>query len=125
MKNYRELTKAELQLMNLLWDRGEAFVNDLLADMPDPKPAYNTVSTVLRVLVTKGFVAYNELGKSHQYYPLVSREEYLDSFISSVKKSFFRDSFVSLVSFFVKKEKLTSSEIADLIKILNENKKDS
>lgn len=125
MKNYRELTKAELQLMNLLWDRGEAFVNDLLADMPDPKPAYNTVSTVMRVLVTKGFVAYNELGKSHQYYPLVSREEYLDSFISSVKKSFFRDSFVSLVSFFVKKEKLTSSEIADLIKILNENKKDS
>ncbi len=125
MKNYRELTKAELQLMNLLWDRGEAFVNDLLADMPDPKPAYNTVSTVMRVLVTKGFVAYHELGKSHQYYPLVSREEYLDSFISSVKKSFFRDSFVSLVSFFVKKEKLTSSEIADLIKILNENKKDS
>ncbi len=123
MKEMKELTKAELQLMNLLWDRGEAFVNDLLADLPEPKPAYNTVSTVMRLLVTKGFVSYRAYGKSHQYYPLVSREEYLDSFMSSVKKSFFRDSFVSLVSFFAKKENLTSSEIDDLMKILNENKK--
>ena len=73
----KELTKVELQLMNVLWDRQQGFVNDILADLPEPKPAYNTVSTFMRILVTKGFVGYKSFGKSHQYYPLISREAYM------------------------------------------------
>ena len=116
----KELTKVELQLMNVLWDRKVAFVNDILEELPEPKPAYNTVSTFMRILVTKGFVEYKAMGKSHQYRPLVSREAYMDYFLSGVKNTFFRGSFQSMISFFAKKEKLTKIELEELMSMLNE-----
>ncbi len=118
----RELTRSELQLMNMLWDRQAAFVNEVLEDYPEPKPAYTTVSTFMRILETKGFVGHKAFGKSHQYYPLVGREEYMDSFMSQVKRTFFKDSFTSMISFFARKEKLSSKEIDEIIGMLNENK---
>jgi len=118
----KELTKVELQLMNVLWDKKAAFVNDVLEELPEPKPAYNTVSTFMRILVTKGFVGYKAFGKSHQYYPLVSRETYMDFFLSGVKNTFFRGSFQSMISFFAKKEKLSKKEMEDLLNMLNENR---
>lgn len=118
----KELTKVELQLMNVLWDMKAAFVNDVLEQLPEPKPAYNTVSTFMRILVTKGFVGYKTFGKSHQYYPLISREAYMDYFLSGVKNTFFRGSFQSMISFFAKKEKLSKKEMEDLLKMLNENR---
>jgi BlaI family transcriptional regulator, penicillinase repressor len=118
----KELTKVELQLMNVLWDKKAAFVNDVLEELPEPKPAYNTVSTFMRILVTKGFVGYKAFGKSHQYYPLVSREKYMDFFLSGVKNTFFRGSFQSMISFFAKKEKLSKKEMEDLLNMLNENR---
>jgi BlaI family transcriptional regulator, penicillinase repressor len=118
----KELTKVELQLMNVLWDKKAAFVNDVLEQLPEPKPAYNTVSTFMRILVTKGFVGYKTFGKSHQYYPLISREAYMDYFLSGVKNTFFRGSFQSMISFFAKKEKLSKKEMEDLLKMLNENR---
>jgi len=118
----KELTKVELQLMNVLWDKKAAFVNDVLEQLPEPKPAYNTVSTFMRILVTKGFVGYKAFGKSHQYYPLISREAYMDYFLSGVKNTFFRGSFQSMISFFAKKEKLSKKEMEDLLKMLNENR---
>jgi BlaI family penicillinase repressor len=117
----KELTKVELQLMNVLWDKKAAFVNDVLEQLPEPKPAYNTVSTFMRILVTKGFVGYKAFGKSHQYYPLVSREAYMDYFLSGVKNTFFRGSFQSMISFFAKKERLSKKEMEDLLNMLNEN----
>jgi len=118
----KELTKVELQLMNVLWDKKAAFVNDVLEELPEPKPAYNTVSTFMRILVTKGFVGYKAFGKSHQYYQLVSRETYMDFFLSGVKNTFFRGSFQSMISFFAKKEKLSKKEMEDLLNMLNENR---
>lgn len=117
----KELTKVELQLMNVLWDKKAAFVNDILEELPEPKPAYNTVSTFMRILVTKGFVGYKAMGKSHQYHPLVSREAYMDYFLSGVKNTFFRGSFQSMMSFFAKKEKLSKKELEELVTMLNEN----
>ena len=70
----QELTPAELEIMQILWTRGKGFVNDVIEILPEPKPAYNTVSTVLRVLEKKGFVGYKAYGKSHEYYPLVDRD---------------------------------------------------
>ena len=72
----QELTPAELEIMQILWTRGKGFVNDVIELLPEPKPAYNTVSTVLRVLEKKGFVGYKAYGKSHEYYPLVDRDSY-------------------------------------------------
>ena len=117
----KELTKVELQLMNVLWDKEAAFVNDILEALPDPKPAYNTVSTFMRILVNKGFVDYKPMGKSHQYYPLVSREAYMDYFLSGVKNTFFSGSFQSMLSFFAKKEKLSKKQMEELIALLNDN----
>ncbi|MDD4922820.1 MAG: BlaI/MecI/CopY family transcriptional regulator [Bacteroidales bacterium] len=123
MEKIKELTKVELQLMNLLWDKQQGFVNDILAELPDPKPAYNTVSTFMRILVTKGFVGYEASGKSHRYYPLITREAYMESFMSGVKNAFFSGSFRSMISYFAKKEHLSNSEIENIMKILDENKK--
>jgi BlaI family transcriptional regulator, penicillinase repressor len=116
----KELTKVELQLMNILWDKQDAFVNDILDELPEPKPAYNTVSTFMRILVNKGFVGYRTIGKGHQYYPLVSREAYMDFFLSGVKNTFFSSSFQSMISFFAKKEKISVKKMEELLRLLNE-----
>jgi predicted transcriptional regulator len=123
METIKELTKVELQLMNVLWDIERGFVNDILDELPEPKPAYNTVSTFMRILVSKEFVAFNNFGKSHQYYPLMSREQYMEGFMTGVKNTFFSGSLRSMISFFAKKENLTSKEIENIIEILNDNKK--
>ena len=122
MDNTKELTKVELQLMNVLWDKEQGFVNDILAEISEPKPAYNTVSTFMRILVTKGFVGYKSFGKSHQYFPLITREDYMENFMNGVKTTFFSGSFRSMISFFAQKEKLSNKEIESIIDILNDNK---
>lgn len=118
----RELTKFELQLMNILWDKGQAFVNEIIDVLPAPKPAYSTISTMMRILVTKGFTSYEAFGKSHRYYPLVSKEAYTRLFMKNTKDNFFGGSYKSMISFFTKQEKLSKKEIDELIDILNESK---
>lgn len=122
MKKFRELTKLESELMNIIWEKEAVFVNDILDAMPEPKPAYNTVSTIVRILVAKGFVGYKSYGRSHQYYPLVSKEDYLKDYMNSVKHSFFDGSFTSMMSFFARKEKLTQEQIDEITDILNKNR---
>ena len=123
MDKTRELTKAELQIMQVLWKKERAFVNDIREEMSDPRPAYNTISTVLRVLVEKEFVSYQSYGKTYQYFPLVNREDYMERYMSGVVNNFFSGSVKAVVSFFARKEKLSSDEIDEIIDILNENKK--
>ena len=89
MNEQKELTKAELQIMQVLWQKENAFVNEILQELEEPRPAYNTVSTVLRVLQNKGFVAYRSFGKNYQYYPLVSKESYTNRFMNRVVDNFF------------------------------------
>ena len=99
----KELTSAEEQVMQILWSLNEAFVNDIIEKMPEPKPAYNTVSTIIRILETKGFVNHKAFGKTHQYFPLISKEEYTKGFFSGVMKKYFSNSYTNLVSFFSKR----------------------
>ena len=108
MSEQKELTKAELQIMQVLWRKENAFVNEILQDLEEPRPAYNTVSTVLRVLQNKGFVAYRSFGKNYQYYPLVSKESYTNRFMNRVVDNFFSGSVKAMVSFFTKKEKMSN-----------------
>ena len=123
MKRSDTLTKAEMQVMNALWEMPEGgCIHDIIAHYPDPKPAYTTVSTFLKILLNKGFVEFRKFsGKTHTYYPLISKENYANQVMTDVKESFFGGSGSSLVKFFVEQEKLSESEIKELIEIIKES----
>ena len=125
MKKSDTLTKAEMQVLHALWEMPEGgCIHDIIAHYPDPKPAYTTVSTFLKILLNKGFVEFRKLsGKTHTYYPLISKENYTNQVMKDVKESFFGGSGSSLVKFFVEKEKLSESEIRELIEIIKESNK--
>jgi BlaI family transcriptional regulator, penicillinase repressor len=123
MEPIRELTKSELQIMNVIWDKKKTSVYEILEEFQNPKMAYSTASTFVRILVSKGYVGFEPNGKSYLYFPLISRETYMDSFMAGVKDSFFKGSFKSMISFFAKKENLTQSQFDSILTILNENKK--
>lgn len=117
----KELTKAEDQVMQILWKLKKGFVRDIIDKLPDPKPAYNTVSTIVRILEKKGFVSYKAYGKTHEYYPIVDKEEYSDFYLNRMIKNYFGGSFSNLVSFFAKENKL---ELKDLDKLMHHVKDD-
>ncbi|HCT93829.1 MAG: hypothetical protein A2X19_05460 [Bacteroidetes bacterium GWE2_39_28] len=119
----KELTKAELQIMHLLWSKKKAYVNDLLDGMPEPKPAYNTVSTIVRILERKGFVSHETYGKTHLYYALIDRDIYLNSMMKGIMNSFFSGSITNMVSFLSKKEGIPIDEADKLMEIISKNKK--
>lgn len=119
MKDLKELTRAEDQVMQLLWKLEKGFVKDLIEKMPEPKPAYNTVSTIIRILETKGFVDHKAYGKTHEYFPIVSRDRYTKFYLNNLIKGYFNGSFENLVSFFAKENKM---DLKDLEKLLNELK---
>ena len=119
------LTKSEMQVMNILWslDRG-ACVNDILAQYPDPKPAYTTIATFLKILTQKGFIEYKKgTGKLLIYSPLITKEKYRRQVMEEVKDDFFGNSFKSMFSFFVREEHLTAEEIQELIDQIKEEER--
>ena len=121
MKSYT-LTKAEIQIMNILWEKPEgACVHDIIEEYADPKPAYTTIATFMKILLNKQFVAYRkDTGKTHIYYPLMTKEEYTRKVMNEVKDNFFGGSKSSLLTFFVREEKLTEAEIEELIDIIKQ-----
>jgi BlaI family penicillinase repressor len=116
----KELTRAEEQIMQVLWRLGRGFVKDIVDELPEPKPAYNTVSTIVRILEKKGFVSHEAFGKTHQYFPLTSKDEYKKSFLKSFIKRSFGDSFQEMVSFFASGRDISLEELEDIRKLLNE-----
>jgi len=112
----KELTKAEEQVMQILWKLKKAFVKDVLAEMPEPKPAYNTVSTIVRILEKKGFVGYTAYGKTHEYFPLVERNNYSHFYLKNFLGNYFNGSFERLVSFFAKENNLDVQDVNELMK---------
>ena len=120
-KKMKELTKAEEQIMQLLWEQEKAFVKDIVEQIPEPKPAYNTVSTIIRILEKKGFVGYKAYGKTHEYFPLVSRKDYTRSFMKNFMRNYFSGSFQEMVSFFAKEDNMS---LADLDEMMEDVKRD-
>ncbi|MBN1388693.1 MAG: BlaI/MecI/CopY family transcriptional regulator [Bacteroidales bacterium] len=114
----KELTKAEEQIMQILWEIERGFVKDILKHFPEPRPAYNTVSTIIRILQEKGFVSHRAYGRTHEYYPVVSKEEYTKSKMSSLVKNYFSNSFEKMVSFFAREKKISLKEMEDIIKLM-------
>lgn len=111
----KELTKAEEQIMQLLWVQEKAFVKDIVEQIPEPKPAYNTVSTIIRILEKKGFVGYKAYGKTHEYFPLVSRKDYTRSFMKNFMRNYFSGSFQEMVSFFAREDNMSLSDLDELM----------
>ncbi len=118
----KELTKAEDQIMQILWTLEKGFVKDIMERLPEPKPAYNTVSTIVRILETKGFVGHKAYGKTHEYFPIIPKEKYTQFYLNNMVKGYFNGSFASLVSFFAKESQLKSNELDELLKQLEEIK---
>jgi BlaI family penicillinase repressor len=118
----KDLTKAEEQLMQIIWQIGKGFVKDVMDRLPEPKPAYNTVSTIIRILETKGFLAHQAFGKAHEYYPLIDREDYKRHATEKLLDNYFENSVESMFSFFVKEEKLDLSDVDEILKMIKNMK---
>src|SRR5215217_3334907 len=118
----KDLTKAEEQIMQILWQLKKGFVKEVVDLLPEPKPAYNTVSTIIRILEVKGFIAHEAFGKAHQYYPLISKEDYKRHATEKLLDGYFESSVESMFSFFVKEEKLDLSDVDEILKMINKIK---
>ena len=116
----KELTRAEEQIMHVLWALEKAYVKDIIERLPSPKPAYNTVSTIVRILEKKGFVDHEAFGKTHLYRPIVAKEDYTQAFLKHFIKDYFDDSYQELVSFFAKDKDLSVAELEDILAALRE-----
>jgi len=115
----KQLTKVEEQLMQILWQLKLASVKDIIAKLPKPKPAYNTVSTIIRILETKGIVAHKKFGKGYKYYPLIKKETYSNQSLNKLVNGYFEGSFKSMVSFFVKQNDIDMNELESILKEIN------
>jgi predicted transcriptional regulator len=115
----KQLTKAEEDIMHVLWQLETANVKQIIAQLPAPKPAYNTVSTIVRILENKGFVDYKKQGKGHIYFPLLEKEVYSNQSINKLVDNYFQGSFKSMVSFFMKKNDISLNEMESVLKDIN------
>ena len=118
----KQLTKAEEEIMQALWQLKKANVKSVIELLPKPKPAYNTVSTIVRILESKGFVDYEKQGKGHIYFPIVAKEAYSNQSINKLVDSYFQGSFKSMVSFFVQKNDVDVKDIETLLNEIEKNK---
>jgi BlaI family penicillinase repressor len=119
-----ELTKTEERVMQVLWDLKRAFVKDIIEAMPDePKPPYNTISSVVRLLEKKGYVAYKAYGKTYEYFPAISKAEYRKASFKKMFTGYFDNSVESLLSFMVKEQKLGADDIKKIKEIIDQNSK--
>jgi predicted transcriptional regulator len=112
----KQLTKAEEQIMQVLWDLKLCNVKDIIEKLPEPKPAYNTVSTIVRILETKEFVAHEQHGKGYKYYPLIKKETYSNQSLHKLVNGYFNGSFKSMVSFFVQKNDVDLQDLETILK---------
>jgi len=120
----KELTKAEEQVMQILWQIKKGFVRDIIDKMPNPKPAYNTVSTIVRILEQKGFIEHKAYGKSHEYYPSVEKSKYQKFFLNNFLTGYFSGSFERMVSFFAKENDLNINDVEELMKHVKDDLKE-
>ena len=117
----KELTRAEEEVMQILWSLQKGFVKNVVEIFPDPKPAYNTVSTIIRILEKKGWISHEDYGGSYMYIPTISRSDYTKYFLKNFVKNYFGNSYSGLVSFFAKEGDLSIAELEEIQNMLKDN----
>src|SRR5690606_13479291 len=123
MMKMEKLTNKEEEIMQILWKLEKAFVKEVLAEIPDENLHYNTVSTIIRNIEEKGYVSHNAYGKTHQYFPVISRETYRKQFMHTATQKFFDNSYKNMVSFFAKEEKISAKELREILEIIEKKEK--
>ncbi len=123
IKAIKVLTKAEEQIMQVIWNLDKAFLRDIIEEIAEPKPHQNTVATILKILVEKEFVGVHVFGRMHQYYPLVSKENYSESTMKNLVRGYFEGSFSNAVSFMVKENNLSVEDLELLLSQLKKSTK--
>ncbi|MBP7038007.1 MAG: BlaI/MecI/CopY family transcriptional regulator [Bacteroidales bacterium] len=116
----RELTRAEEQVMQILWIIKKGFVKDILERIDEPKPAYNTVSTIVRILQEKGFVSHKAYGRTHEYFPIISKSDYSKAHLNNFVKNYFSNSFEKMVSFFAREKGISVTEMGEIMRIMEQ-----
>ena len=118
----KKLTRKEEELMKILWKLDKAFVKDIVDEYPAPKPHYNTISSLVRLLQDKGVIGFKQYGNTYQYFPIISKEAYRSSFMNQVVSDYFDNSYKCAVAFFVKEKGLSGSEIDELVNLIKDQK---
>jgi predicted transcriptional regulator len=115
-----QFTRAEEEIMQILWIIEKGVVKDIIEHFPEPKPAYNTVSTIIRILETKGYVDHKAYGKTHEYFPLITKDDYSNRVIKSFMKGYFNGSFKKMVSFFSMHEDIDVKELEQAMELMRQ-----
>lgn len=122
-KDFKPLTKAEEEIMQVLWQLEKAFVKDIIDVLPEPKPHYNTVSTIIKILEDKNFVSHESLGKSNRYFPLVEKDEYSKKSMNQFVGKYFEGSFANMLSFFAKEKDISIKELEEILETMKQQPK--
>ena len=120
----QKLTNKEEEIMHILWKLKKAFVKEVMAEITEEQPHYNTLSTIVRNLEEKGFVSHNAFGNTHQYYPIVSLEDYRKRFMNTAIDNYFNSSYKNMVSFFAKEEKISAAELREILTMIENQKEE-
>ncbi|AWA30905.1 transcriptional regulator [Flavobacterium magnum] len=114
----QNLTNKEEEIMHILWKLKKAFVKDIMAEITNEQPHYNTLSTIVRNLEEKGYVAHTAYGNTHQYFPIVALEDYRKKFMNTAIEHYFNNSYKNMVSFFAQEEKISAKELREILDII-------
>ncbi|MBF9255782.1 BlaI/MecI/CopY family transcriptional regulator [Pontibacter sp. 172403-2] len=118
----QKLGKREEQIMQVVWQLEKAFIKEIMDELPEPKPHYNTIATMVKILTEKGFLSAEKIGNTYQYTPLVPLAEYRQQDVATIKKKYFGNSFTKMITHFAKEEKLSDEEIDELVRIIKSQK---
>ena len=119
----QKLAKREEQIMQACWHLEKAFIKDIIAEMPEPKPHYNSVATMVRILEEKGFLDHETFGNTFRYYPVISKDQYQNHAFDDMVKQYFNNSYPSMLAYFAKEQKISKEEINEILEIIKSQKK--
>ncbi len=118
----KKLAKRQEEIMQALWHLQEAFIKDVVDALPEPKPHYNTVATMVKGLEEEGFIAHRKFGNTYQYYPLISRESYQKEAVDDLLSKYFNSSSKNLIAYFAKEEKINEAELEEILRMIQNQK---
>ena len=118
----QKLAKREEQIMQVYWDLGKAFIKEVIPNLPEPKPHYNSVATMVKILEEKGFLDHDSVGNVYRYFPIISREDYQKHAMKDIVSQYFDNSYPRMLAFFAKEQNLTEDELQEILQMIKTDK---